>query len=529
MAREGWDLIVVGAGSAGATVAARSAARGRRVLLLEAGPDFRSSGLPEILRPPGDRAFLHLDQWADLLWGDLVATRTSVQQPQIYLRGRGVGGSSSINGQIAIRPPREDYDDWAAAGCEGWAWEEVLPYFRRLETDANFGSRPYHGDSGPIPVWRMPREQWGSADEAFAQAALDLGFGWADDVNAPGATGLSPYPINTRNLRRVTTNDGYLEPARELKNLTVRGDTLVDRVLFDGRRATGVEIVQDGERVHEHGDEIVLCAGSIHSPAILMRSGIGPSGVLSPLGIEVVADLPVGQSLQDHPMICLSFPLREGKRVRSPDDRTMNTCVRYSSDDPGGSFNDMMLLAVNWADPTGATWPYIAVAGDQSDVTRAGMFGVWVNQTHSRGTLSITSRDPTVQPLVEEGMLADERDRRRLREGVRKLSDLLEHDAVTGIIDGSPYAANTALWEVLDDDRKLDEYLMNAAVDTMHATSTCRMGPLSAPTSVVDPSLRVLGLQNLSVADASIFPSVPRANTNLASIAVGEAFADRLR
>jgi len=391
-------------------------------LLLEAGPNYRSSEMPEILRPPGDRYVLHTDQWAEMLWPDLVATRTHVQQPQLYLRGRGVGGSSTINGQIAIRPPRDDFDDWAAAGCGGWSWEEVLPYFRRLETDANFGTQPYHGDSGPIPVWRTPRAQWGAVDDALARVALKAGFPWADDVNAPGATGVSPYPINTRNLRRVTTNDGYLEPARELANLTIRGGALVDRVLFDGKRARGVEIVQDGKRVQEHGEAVVLCAGSIHSPAILMRSGVGPSAELSALGIELVADLPVGQGLQDHPMMCVVLPLRPGNTLKSLDDRSMNCCVRYSSGDPDGLPNDMMLLAVNWSDPTGATWPYIPVAGDEEDVTRAGMMGVWLNSTYSRGTLRITSRDPEVQPLVEECMLSDERDRRRLRSGVRLLA-----------------------------------------------------------------------------------------------------------
>jgi choline dehydrogenase len=524
-----WDLIVVGAGSAGAALAARSAHRGLRVLLLEAGPDYRTAEMPEILRPPGDRYMLHLDEWEAMLWGDLVATRTGTQEPQLYLRGRGVGGSSAINGQIAIRPPREDYDDWAADGCSGWSWEDMVPSFCRLETDADFAAAPYHGDSGPIPVWRTPRPDWGSVDEAFARAALASGLTWAEDVNAPGATGVSPYPINSRLSRRVTTNDGYLEPARELENLSIVGDALVDRVIMEQGRAVGVEVIQAGRPRQELADEIVLCAGAIHSPAILMRSGIGPAELLAGLEIDVVADLPVGQGLQDHPMTCVVLPLKPEMSVESLDARGTNCCARYSSGDPEGLPNDMMMVSFNWSDPTGASWPYIPVPGsDEADMTRAGMIGVWLNSAHSRGSLAIAGRDPLVQPVVEERMLADERDQRRLRDGVRALLEIAERDEILEICTVPPREVNTGVWGAMEDDRALDQRLLDTIVDTMHATSTCRMGPADRSTSVVDSDCRVLGVGSLRVADASIFPSVPRANTNLASIAVGEAVADRM-
>jgi choline dehydrogenase len=307
------------------------------------------------------------------------------------------------------------------------------------------------------------------------------------------------------------------------------GDALVDRVILDQDRAVGVEVVQAGRPHRELADEVVLCAGAIHSPAILMRSGIGPAPLLAGLGIDVVADLPVGQGLQDHPMTCVVLPLERKRSVESLDERGTNCCARFSTGDPDGAPNDMMMVSFNWSDPTGASWPYIPVPGtDEDDITRAGMIGVWLNATHSRGSVTIAGRDPRVQPVVEERMLSDERDLRRLRQGVRALAEVAERDAIADICAVRPQEVNAGLWDALQNDRALDRKLLDTIVDTMHATSTCRMGPADRSTSVVDSDCRVLGVRALRVADASIFPSVPRANTNLASIAVGEAVADRI-
>lgn len=518
-----YDYVIVGAGSAGATLAARLAEDpGTQIALVEAGPDYRSVDAPDAMRSPNPSMIINAPEHARFRWDELKARRTAVQRPRLYWRGRGLGGSSAINGQIAIRGVVADYDRWAAAGCDGWSYAEVLPYFNRSETDLRYGAAPYHGDAGPIPIYRAPASAWGPVDLALAEAALDAGYPWAPDHNAPDALGVSPYAINSRDQLRVSTNDAYLEPNRGRNNLTIIGDSYADRLLFDDSgRAIGLRLHSHDEWQELHGATVILAAGAVHSPTILMRSGIGPAAQLEALGIAVRRDLPVGASFQDHPIAALPIVLK-AERVPPPDFRHTNCCVRYSSQMADAGDGDMLMVAMNrLGDGLGRH--------SRAPTAQFGLIGVWVNECFSRGTLTIDSTDPFAQPIIEENMLDDPRDLARLRDGVRRLIDLARHPAFEDIATLVTTGERGDSLDTLIEDDALDAWILANAGDAQHATSTCRMGARDDPGSVVDPECRVLGVEGLYVIDASVMPSVPCANTHLTTIMIAERMADLLR
>jgi 5-(hydroxymethyl)furfural/furfural oxidase len=550
------DFLIVGGGSAGATLAARlSEDPATRVLLVEAGADTPPDATPPDIIDTFPTSALN----PNYFWPGLEAVRFRDGDRHPFPQARVMGGGSSVMGLVALRGLPADFDAWKEAGATGWGWTDVVKYFRRAENDLDRDHA--QGEAGPYAIRRIPVDQWPSFVADIERAANMRGLPTITDINENPGDGFFPMPVSQDAETRSTSASCYLTAAvRRRNNLSIMAKTRLIALRFDGVRVRGAVVERDGQKIKINAREVILCAGAIHSPAILLRAGIGPAEELRRLGIAPLVDRPgVGRNLQNHPYLHFAVTLPRRSRLASHLRRFAIAGIRQSSGLEGGTKSDLLVFVFGRVSPR-SYGPDLA------------MLGAALYAPYSRGSVTLADPHPDTLPNIDFRLLDDPRDAPRMVKAARLVETLLLDPTVANsysdafllpptmalnqfnkpgwvgsllaaaakaALSAPPVVSRSLIGAAIHPGhwfanryRRLplsDGEILSAAVPMAHPACTCAIGRKDDPAAVVDSACRVYGVENLRVVDASVMPRIPSANTNLPTIMIAERAADLIR